>query len=320
MESGRYDTVVLCLPRAQGKSTLAAALCVRALTPGDRLYHAGAESHLIAATIAAARRTCFKILRRLIEDSDRAGEYQISESPNGCHVRHKVSNTRVSVVAATSKAVLGLVGCPLVIVDEPGSYELEGGKAVWDALATAIGKPESALRLFLIGHLAPRATAAGHWYYDLTAKGTRDRTWVHFLQADAAKWDRASEIRRVSPLSWRYPASRAKLLEERDDARTDSAARAAFMSYRLNRPTEDEQHVLLTVADWELVLARPVPPPAGRPVVGIDLGGGAGVVGRRGHLAGRSRGSGRGRAGHPDHRAAGSAGSGAPGRLSGAGG
>ena len=177
MESGQFDTVVLCLPRAQGKSTLAAALCVRALTPGDRLYHAGTESHLIAATIAAARRTCFKILRRLIEESAQAGDYQISESPNGCHVRHKASNTRVSVVAATSKAVLGLVGCPLVIVDEPGSYELEGGKAVWDALATAIGKPESALRLFLIGHLAPRAAGAGHLYFDLVHRGTRGRTW-----------------------------------------------------------------------------------------------------------------------------------------------
>ena len=253
---------------------MAAALCWRALTPGDRLYHAGTESHLIAATIAAARRTCFKILRRLVEDSDRAGDYQISESPNGCHVRHKPTNTRVSVVAATSKAVLGLIGCPLVVVDEPASYEIEAGRAVWDALATAIGKPESALRLFLIGHLAPRAAAAGHWYFDLVHRGTRGRTWVHFLQADPAKWDRASEIRRVSPLSWRYPASRAKLLEERTDARTDSAARAAFMSYRLNLPTEDEQHVLLTVADWELVCARPVPPPADRPIVGIDLGGG----------------------------------------------
>ena len=128
------------------------------------------------------------------------------------------------------------------------------------------------LRLFCIGHLAPKATAAGHWYYDLVHKGTRGRTWVAFVQADPSRWERASEIRRCSPLSWSFPASRAKLLEERDDARSDTAVKAAFFSYRLNIPTEDAAAVLLTVEDFQLIGARDVPPRVGRPIVGIDLG------------------------------------------------
>ena len=46
------------------------------------------------------------------------------------------------------------------------------------------------------------------------------------------------------------------------------------MSYRLNIPSSDESAILLTVDDWKLVEARPVGLPAGRPIVGIDLGAG----------------------------------------------
>ena len=46
------------------------------------------------------------------------------------------------------------------------------------------------------------------------------------------------------------------------------------MSYRLNIPSADESVLLLTVDDWKLVEARPVGLAAGRPIVGLDLGGG----------------------------------------------
>ena len=271
-EGGDYDIVVMCLPRAQGKSTLAAHLCLRAMTPGDAMFHPGTESHLVASTVGQARRTCFKILRQSIEELPNATDYKISESANALHVRHRASNTRISVIAATGKASLGLVGCPMVVIDEPASYELEAGADVWQALKTAIGKPNSPLKLFIIGHLAPKAVSSGHWYYDLVQKGTRGRTYVLFLQADPKRWDRASEIRRVSPLSWDFPASRAKLFQERDDSYSDSSEKAAFFSYRLNIPSEDEQTVLLTAHDFELIAARAAPLPEGRPLVGVDLG------------------------------------------------
>ena len=69
-------------------------------------------------------------------------------------------------------------------------------------------------------------------------------------------------------------AFRRKLLEERDLALGDSRLKARFLSYRLNIPSADESAVLLTVDDWKLAEARPVGLPAGRPIVGIDLGSG----------------------------------------------
>ena len=61
---------------------------------------------------------------------------------------------------------------------------------------------------------------------------------------------------------------------ERDAARLDSRLKARFLSYRLNLPSGDESEVLLTVSDWERIEVREVPEREGRPIVGVDLGGG----------------------------------------------
>ena len=61
---------------------------------------------------------------------------------------------------------------------------------------------------------------------------------------------------------------------ERDAARLDSRLKGRFLSFRLNRPSGDESTVLLTVQDWERVAARSVPARSGKPIVGVDLGGG----------------------------------------------
>ena len=50
--------------------------------------------------------------------------------------------------------------------------------------------------------------------------------------------------------------------------------KARFLSYRLNLPTGDESTMLLTVDDWERVTTRPMAGREGRPIVGVDLGGG----------------------------------------------
>ena len=66
----------------------------------------------------------------------------------------------------------------------------------------------------------------------------------------------------------------ATLREERAEAKSDSRLKAQFLTYRLNSPTRDESEILLTVDDFKLALARPVGLPAGRPIVGVDLGAG----------------------------------------------
>ena len=264
-------TSALSIPRGNGKSTLVAWLAARALTPGDALFVEGDESHIVAASIGQARRTTFKLLREFIEDGPRAGDYKTSESSFACAVRHEQTNTRLSVLASSGKTSQGLVRCPWLFADEPGSWEATGGQLLHDAIQTAQGKPGTNLRSIYIGTLAP-ATAG--WWHDLVSGGSHGSTHVTALRGTLAKWATARELKRVNPLMWAFPESRAALLEERDQAKADTRKKAAFLSYRMNLPTLDEEVALLTPDEWERVLARPVPARDGLPIVGVDIGGG----------------------------------------------
>ena len=175
------------------------------------------------------------------------------------------------MIGSNGRTAFGLVGCPWAICDEPGSWEINGGTLLHDAIETAKGKPGSPLRALYIGTLAPATTG---WWHDLVNDGTNHTTYVQALRGDPQKWDQWSEIQRCNPLTAISLAFRKKLLQERDAARVDSRLKARFLSYRLNVPTGDESSMLLAVEDWERVAARPVPPREGRPICAYDLGGG----------------------------------------------
>ena len=65
-------TAALSLPRGEGKSTLAAYVMQRCLTPGDPLFQAGAEYLLAAASLDQAR-NAFRPMRAELEPS---GDYR----------------------------------------------------------------------------------------------------------------------------------------------------------------------------------------------------------------------------------------------------
>ena len=60
------DTAALSIPRGNGKTSLAAHVVARALTPGDPLYERGREIVLISGSLAQSR-FGFKIVRRELE-------------------------------------------------------------------------------------------------------------------------------------------------------------------------------------------------------------------------------------------------------------
>ena len=261
------DVAALSIPRGNGKSWLAAHLLERALTPGDELFVPGSEVLLCAGSIEQAR-LCFRFIRTNLEDS---GEYRFLDSSTRIGVVHKPTNTRLRVLSSNGKTAMGIVGCPLLVADEPGSWEVNGGTLMFDAIITALGKPESPMKVVFIGTLAP---AMSGWWHDLVSDGSTGTTYVQSLQGKAEVWDTWGEIRRCNPLTAISPEFRKRLLVERNAARLDSRLKARFLSYRLNRPSGDESEVLLTVAEWEHMAARDVPERQGRPIVGVDLGGG----------------------------------------------
>ena len=262
------DTAALSLPRGNGKSWLAAHLLARALTPGDPLFVSGSEPVLLAGSLEQAR-IVFRFVRAALEPT---GAYRWLDGATRCGATHTATGTRLRVISSNGKTAMGLVGVPVLVADEPACWETVGGELMHDAIQTAQGKPGSRLRAVYIGTLAP--AAPGGWWPRMIAAGSTGSTFVQSLQGDGDSWDRWQTIRRCNPLTAISPQFRAKLLEERDAARRDSRLRARFLSYRLNLPSADESKVLLTVPEWRRVCARDVPAVEGRPVVGVDLGGG----------------------------------------------
>ncbi len=261
---------VLTTPRGNGKSFLAAHLITRALTPGDVLFQAGKEIVLLAGSIEQSR-LVYGFVRAALEGTN---EYRWIDSVTRLGATHKESNTKLRIISSNGKTAMGLVNVSLAVADEPGSWELAGGELLWTALTGALGKPGSPLKIVVIGTLAPLATGAGHWYWDLVHDGTKGSTYVQAIQGQLEGWDTWATIRRANPLTAISADFRAQLLEERDAARLDSRLKARFCSYRLNVPSADTSEVLLTVDDWKAVERRAVPEAEGRPVVGVDLAAG----------------------------------------------
>ena len=261
------DTAALSLPRGNGKSALAGYLAARVMNPDDSLFRPSTESVLCAASLEQAR----IVYRFARGDLEARGGYRFLDSNTRIGITHVATNTKLRVIGSNARTAFGLVNCPWVIADEPGAWEVKGGELLHDAIETAKGKPGSPLRVVYIGTLAPATTG---WWHDLVDDGSRGSTFVMALRGDRKKWHKWSEIRRCNPLTAISADFRKKLLSERDDARKKPRLRARFLSYRLNVPSADESTLLLTVDEWESVTARPLGAADGRPIVGLDLGGG----------------------------------------------
>ena len=257
----------LSLPRGNGKSRLAAFLIERILTPGDSLFRPGTESVLVAASIEQAR-ICFRFARAELEPT---GEYRFVDSVTRCGITHVPTGTRLRIIGSNARTAMGLVNCPWAICDEPGSWEVVGGQLLFDAIETAKGKPNSPLRSLYIGTIAPSMSG---WWADLATSKSGQGRVVMTLQGDRATWDQWRTVARCNPLARISPPFRKQLRSELKAAKADTRLKARFLSYRLNLPSADESTMLLSVDDFERMAARPVAERTGKPIVGLDLGGG----------------------------------------------
>ena len=104
VESGRYDVAALSVPRGNGKSFLAGRLVERAVTPGDPLFLAGAESVLMAPSLTQAR-IVFKFVRRALESN---ADYRFRDSMNSVGVTHKPTNTTVRALGSNANTAFGI--------------------------------------------------------------------------------------------------------------------------------------------------------------------------------------------------------------------
>ena len=259
-------TACLSLPRANGKSWLAAKIIEATLTPGDSLFADGKEVVLCARNLEQSR-IVFKMVREFLGEDKK--KFRYTDSTQRVGVVHLPSNSRLRVISSDGAGAMGLQGVVLAVGDEPGAWL--PNSIMQTALNSALGKPNSSLRLLYIGTLAP---ATGGWWHELVTGGSKGSRFVMALIGDRNKWESWKEIKRVNPLTSISPEFRAVLKEQRADARADGRLKAEYLSYHLNIPTADASTMLLTTDDWDLAAARPVPQPEGAPIVAVDLGAG----------------------------------------------
>ena len=260
---------VLSAPRGNGKSTLAAWLVVDALLDPN---NAGREICIVSGSIEQSRHI-FRPVRAFLEEHSLGWKFR--ESSMGLGAYSKTTATRLRVASSNAKTMFGLVNVPLLIADEPASWEVIGGYDMFQAIRTSQGKPDSDLKCVFIGTLAP---ARDGWWPDLVKEGTNKEQGVYvkkygitFEQLD--NWKNKRLIKSCNPLIRRYPDSMKVLEQERLRAEKDPDQRAQFVSYRLNYPQASETKAF-NVDEWRVALNRDLAKRSNQPVWGVDLGAG----------------------------------------------
>ena len=260
------EIAALSVPRGNGKSWLCGGLVARALTPGDPLFEPSVENILVSSSTNQARIT-LEFARAALGESD---AYRWNN--NG--VLHLASRARVRIVSSDARRALGLgANVRLIICDEPGAWSPIQGRRLWDAMLTSLGKRRT--QILIVGTLAPAPlTGPASWWPALVAEGSGDGRHVALLQADPEKWRDFSEVLRVNPVASINPFLRETLEREHRAALKSERAARTFRQFRLNIPGEAvESQPLITTAEFARVVARPVPPCEGKPIIGLDLGG-----------------------------------------------
>ena len=89
------------------------------------------------------------------------------------------------------------------------------------------------------------------------------------------KWRDFDECLKVNPATAVNPHLEEVLRREHAAALKSERAAIPFRQYRLNLPGGEatDAQPLITSAEWQRVVERPVPACEGAPVVGVDLGG-----------------------------------------------
>ena len=266
----RKDTppavAALSVPRGNGKSWLCGGLVARALTPGDPLFEPSVENILVSSSTNQAR-IVLEFARAVLGEVE--GYRWRADG-----VEHLASRARVRIVSSDARRALGLgANVRLIIADEPGAWSPIQGRRLFDAMLTSLGKRRT--QILIVGTLAPAPTQGpASWWPSLVAEGSGDGRHVSLLQADPAKWRDFGEVLRVNPVCAVNPYLRETLELEHAAALKSERAARTFRQFRLNIPGDPvESQPLVTIEEWKRVIARPIPPAEGRPVVGIDLGG-----------------------------------------------
>ena len=112
------DTAALTISRGNGKSWLAAYIAAKELKRISKHQ----EIALCAASIEQGR-IVFRFIRQMLGDDG----WRYLDSATRCAITRS-DGARLRVIGSNGRTAMGLVDTPLVIADEPGAWEVNGGQ------------------------------------------------------------------------------------------------------------------------------------------------------------------------------------------------
>ena len=280
-----YREVALSISRANGKSTLVAALCCSAITPGKSMFVPRGQIILAAASMQQAR-IAFEHIQYFMrptmyvehEEGDwklKRDEWREISNSHQMEIQHRPTGTTLKVIGSDPKRAHGLAP-HLVVADEPAQFE-SGGDLFYAALRTALGK-QSNPRMLIIG---TRSSNPLHFFSRLLTHpppGTKSIVYAATPKdiEDGGAY-RIATIKKANPSYNHLEALREEIKSFRDDARKQGGMRRAqYLALYLNMGVSetDAQEDVVDLEDWRVLTKHQLPARAGPLGIGIDLGGG----------------------------------------------
>ena len=249
------DVGALSAPRGAGKTMLLGRLAALAVTPGSPLHHPRETTVAVAGSIDQGRLLA-EAADEVLPDGHLKWTGLETSTAHRIVGRHAPSGTAIRVLSSSGKRALGLgARNRLLLADEPASWDERAGSLMAQALQGALGKLPGS-RLLIIGTLSP--ADPDNWWPRMVRSGSGPGRYVQLMDApEGAPWDSYQTIARANPVVRVSASLRARVLRERDEARTDAQKRHEFKLWRLNHHGQAGRDMLLTPAEWRRVEARP---------------------------------------------------------------
>ena len=262
------STAALSIARANGKTTLLAAVAAAALC-GPLAQPRGLVA--IVASSFGQGRVAFEHLAAFVQPlmAERPGDWRMQDTPQNAIIRHMPTGTQVRVFGSDPRRAHGIAPS-LILADEPAQWPPGTGSRMFSALLTGMGKLERS-KLVALG---TRSGDAHHWFSALLDGGA-DYVQQHRSQADNDPYDPATWLAANPSLDAFRPLRRA-IEREAAACKLDDTLLPAFRAYRLNQGVADEDRdQLIAPETWAQCEVEPLPDRSGNSCWGIDLGSGA---------------------------------------------
>ena len=266
---GQEDDAGLSLGRGGGKTTLIAALGAACVDVGGPLVASNAESVIVASSFDQALipfRHALHFLRPTFEAHK--GRFRVQDSANRATITDRQTGAMLRVLGSDPRRAHGLAP-KLIIGDELTQWPTTRVDAMLAALRTSLGKIPGSRALWI----GTRPPSKSHPFARILA-GDLGYCQTHAAGKDDPPYQRRTWLK-ANPGLGHLPDLEKRIRKDAAEAKRDEAALQEFRAMRLNMGVSEVlESVLLSVPDWQRVCARPVPERDGRPIVGIDLGGG----------------------------------------------